>query len=128
MIAMRGHVARRVGELLKLGSNEQRLETAVEEFVRRRGRTALQLAEIYVELERDEMLVGSERPAARRTANAWIKQNGWPTGARFVHGEVSGSYVYDPLGLEPVPYRDWPYARPGFDEICDAVAKITAPA
>ena len=122
MVAMKGHVARRVKEMIDLDCDHHRLELAVEAFVERRGRTALQLAEIYAELAQNESSTASERPSARRNATEWIRRNGWPTGARWVRGEVSGTYVYDPLGTEQVPHGyEWPYQRPSFDDVVEAL-------
>ena len=59
----------------------------------------------------------------RTEASVWVKEHGWPTGARFVRGASSGTYVYDPLGLDPLPpgYQGWDYPKPTFDDIVNAL-------
>ena len=111
--------------MIDLDCDHHRLELAVEAFVERRGRTALQLAEIYAELAQNESSTASERPSARRAAAQWISENGWPTGARFVRGTHSGTYAYSPLGTEPIPSGyDWPYGRPTFDDVAEALGVV----
>lgn len=126
MVVMKGHVARRLREIFDAGCDHERLERAVDTFVDRRCRTALQLAEIYAELAQNELLPVAEQPQARRRAQEWINQHGWPTGARFVRGHNAGSYRYHPLGLERIPYHDWPHPRPSFEDITEAVAALPA--
>lgn len=122
MERMRGHVARRAKELLDDGVPAEQVREALTEFVRRQAKTALALAEISVELEREKKADPASRPEARRRAKAWIEQNGWPTGARFVRGSHSGSFVYHPLGRDR-PERDWSHPRPTFDEIVRALTE-----
>jgi hypothetical protein len=121
MVKMKGHVARRAKELLEYDSVDH-VRATLREFVRRRCRTPLQLAELSTELERNESANVAERPEARRLAQQWIKENGWPTGATFKRGTHAGSYVYDPLGTEPIPIGyAWPYQRPTFDDVVEAL-------
>lgn len=132
MTRMKGHMAKRARELYDAiretpGYDDERAmrETlaALREFVRRDMKTPMALAELSLELVRNESPVARERPEARRRAKDWIAENGWPTGARFVHGTHSGSYVFDPLGTEPIPRGyDWPYRRPTFDDVVEALA------
>ncbi len=122
MVPMKGHVARRAADLLNDGVPFEKACATVVEFVRRRGRSALQLAEIYAEMEREGGPV-SERPSVRRATREWIAENGWPTGATFVRGTHSGSFVYDPLGLDRVTEHDWPHRKPTFDDIVEAIAE-----
>jgi hypothetical protein len=125
MVAMKGHMARRIKELLDSGVSADELAETVREFVRRDERTPLALAELHVELAREQRDDPTKRPSVRRRANEWIEQHGWPTGARFVRGDVGGSYVYDPLGTEKLPpgYVGWPHQRPTFDDVARALAE-----
>jgi len=127
MVPMKGHIARRAKELLDCGVSEQKVAAAIGEFVCRRGRSALQLAEIHAELEREGGPL-LERPSVRRGATEYIKAHGWPTGASWVRGDHGGSYRWDPLGTERIPsdYRGWPYERPTFEQIAEALAGVNA--
>lgn len=120
MIPLKGQVARKAKELLA-DLPVERVEATLTEFIRRRGRTALQLPEIAVELAREEGARG-ERPSDRRAAREWIAEHGWPTGCRMVRGTNAAGHVHDPLGVDPIPYTDWPYARPSFDDVAAALA------
>lgn len=123
MVPMKGHIARRAKELVDDGVPVEEVELAIHEFVRRRGRTALQLAEIVVELRREGSPDPLERPSAVRAAREWVDTNGWPTGAFFRRGTHSGTYVYYALGTERVPSGyEWPYGKPSWEEIVHAVA------
>jgi hypothetical protein len=132
MICMKGHVARRIKEIFDVikehpeaarGREPEAIaEDALREFVRRRSRTPLALNDIVVEQGMNDSDVVAARPEVRKRASEWIEANGWPTGARFVRGTHSGSYVYDPLGLEKPMESDWPYRKPSFDDICEALA------
>lgn len=122
MVRMKGHVARRAKELHDAGVPVEEIKQAITEFVRRRARSPLQLAEISVELVRNESEDPALRPDERKRAKAWIEEHGWPTGARFVRGTHSGTYRYDPLGTDRVGEHDWPHGRPTFDEIVRALA------
>jgi hypothetical protein len=64
-----------------------------------------------------------ERKATRKTETAAIREvfdGGWPTGARFVRGSHSGSYVYDPLGRDKPPSQ-WEHSYPRREEVLAAL-------
>lgn len=123
MVKLKGHIARRAKELLDAGDSVEQVKEALAEFIRRRASTPLALAEISMELERNKNAAASERPEARRRAKEWIAENGWPTGAVFKRGTHSGTYVYDVLGMEPIPMGyDWPYQRPSFNDVVEALS------
>ena len=69
---------------------------------------------------------GTEHAKAEREER---KQNGYVenlhlyTGVRITRGEVGISYVYDPLGTEPVP-KGWPHPRPTRQAVHDALAEL----
>jgi hypothetical protein len=120
-----GRMARVIKTSLSEGCTEEELEAAIPEFVRRRLRNPWKLVELVVEAEQELSDDPAERPSARRRAHEWIIANGWPTGARLVRGQVGSTYVYDPLGLEPLPreYEGWPHPRVSFEEIVQALSE-----
>lgn len=120
MVPLKGQVAQHSKRLLE-DVPEERLRRVIVEFVKRRGRTALQLAEIAVELEREQSSEPEVRPSSRRAAAQFVK-SGWPTGCRMTRGTNAAGHVFDPLGRDPIPYTDWPYPRPSFDQIAAALA------
>lgn len=124
MVRMKGHMARRIKELLDAEVPEAECEEAIREFVSRRASTPLALAEISVELVRNRKEAAHERPDARRRAKAWIEENGWPTGIMLVRGSHSYSHAHSVLGMEKSRPVDWPYARPTFDEIVEALEGV----
>lgn len=120
MIPLKGQVARQAKVLLEDMPLERVTEVIVT-FVKRRARTALQLPEIAVELERERSGPAEVKPSSRRAAAAFVK-SGWPTGCRMTRGTNAAGHVFDPLGRDPIPYTDWPYPRPSFDQIAAALA------
>ena len=133
-LVVKGQMARVAKELLDIMVEDMgrslpealhKVKEAIGEFVRRGGGSPLKLPEISLELAQNRNPDPSRRPSGREDASEWVKLNGWPTGARFIRGSHSGTYVYDPLGTERLPmgYSDWPYKRPTFDDIVKALAK-----
>lgn len=133
MLGLKGRIAQQVKQIITgYGSEDvdrDHLARAIVAFVERNRSNALELAELCVEIAKADMgAPPAELASVRREASAWIKANGWPTGARLVRGTHSATLVYDPLGLEPIPYKDWPYPQPSFDEVAEALARSTAAA
>lgn len=134
MVLLKGHMARRIKEILTAMEEHPEaargrppadvVKDALREFICRNAKTPLALNDIVVEQGMNESEITVRRPEARRRAKDWIAENGWPTGARFVRGEMSGTYVYDPLGTEPLPayYEGWPHPKPTFEDVVKALS------
>jgi hypothetical protein len=114
-----GHLAREAKRLLDAGRDPARIHDAITQLVRAGSRPhALESYTVQSELHYAKRR--SPEGRAEDAYRAFVEENGRPTGARFVRGSHSGSYVYDPLGFDAPPY-DWPYARPTREEILAAL-------
>lgn len=67
-----------------------------------RGRGASALADTIIPATKRVEEYAGLRPSQIEAAREFVKE-GWPTGARFVRGSHSGTYVPDPLGRDRPP-------------------------
>jgi len=96
-----GMMAKAIGESLRTNADTDLVKEAIERVVRD-GISPSKFHEILWQVQVDAK--GTKKEDRDAIRDFLAGHNGfWPTGARFVRGTHSGTYVFDPLGYDVLP-------------------------
>lgn len=122
---VKGAMAKVLGKLDKQGQPHDLLREAIVRVVKD-GIAPKDFEQVVFQIQSEMGGISfAEREALRAFLLANAKHGKWPTGARFVRGTHSGTYISDPLGYDKLPgdydSRGSGIHRPNREEVVEAL-------